>query len=289
MVGKKNSLTPLHCSLCQRFRFFKIRNESHLALRPVKRVGVSWFQHTLACQTIVFVTYLSSYLSAWMVVMVTIENYIHVRHSQRAKTLCTPFKAKMISLGFILLGLACYHFSFWTTTSEASGNRHVCTTKLEYFALHEIFTYVDTTLTLALPSLLLFVFTTGIVCCLLVLVKGSECRESCKRGPTGTFQISPLTQITVMLLAVTFSFILFHTPSHVVRLWMICEAFLTTDPNQLLPALRLQRVFEILYYTNFATNFLTFFFTGRQYRRVLKLRLMRFLCRKSSVTSAAYL
>lgn len=69
-----------------------------------------------------------------------------------------------------------------------------------------------------------------------------------------------------MLLAVSITFIALHTPSHTIRLRLLFAEFLDLRPALYIHDLRLQRMFELLYYSNFATNFVTYFIFGKAFR-----------------------
>lgn len=80
-----------------------------------------------------------------------------------------------------------------------------------------------------------------------------------------------------MLLAVSITFIALHTPSHAIRLRLLFAEFFEMKPALYLHELRLQRLFELLYYSNFATNCITYFVFGKAFRDLYK-QLYCFCC-----------
>lgn len=69
-----------------------------------------------------------------------------------------------------------------------------------------------------------------------------------------------------MLLAVSITFIGLHTPSHAIRIRLLFAQFLNLRPALYLHEFRLQRMFELLYYSNFATNCVTYLVFGKAFR-----------------------
>lgn len=75
---------------------------------------------------IIFITYICGFLSVWLVVMVTVENYIRIRHPYSVHLLCTPGKARVVLLVLGLTSIFCYNFPLWTTHSTLSKNISTC-------------------------------------------------------------------------------------------------------------------------------------------------------------------
>ncbi|CAG5116623.1 unnamed protein product [Candidula unifasciata] len=231
------------------------------------RIEVHWFHRHGVCQMIIFITYICGFLSVWLVVMVTVENYIRIRHPYRVHSLCTPGKARVVLLVLGLTSIFCYNFPLWTTHSTLSENVSTCSLVPEYSRFNEGLTYFDTTVTLVLPSVLVFCFMCGIFGSLLTAYKRSKrMKRLGRQRHIHFFCLSPYGRVTAMLLAVSITFIALHTPSHTIRLRLLFAEFLDLRPTLYLHELRLQRMFELLYYSNFATNCVTYFIFGKAFR-----------------------
>ncbi|KAK6965071.1 12-(S)-hydroxy-5 8 10 14-eicosatetraenoic acid receptor, partial [Biomphalaria glabrata] len=91
------------------------------------RVGVKWFNYHGVCQILVLVTYVSAFMSVWMVVMVTFENYVCICHPQLVTKFCTARRAQLVILLLLVLSTLCYHFPVWTSHVVLISNVSVCT------------------------------------------------------------------------------------------------------------------------------------------------------------------
>lgn len=90
------------------------------------RVEVHWFHKHGVCQMIIFITYVCGFLSVWLVVMVTVENYIRICHPHQVHALCTPGKARVVLLVLGITSIFSYNFPLWTTQSMISDNTSYC-------------------------------------------------------------------------------------------------------------------------------------------------------------------
>ncbi|CAG5123267.1 unnamed protein product, partial [Candidula unifasciata] len=138
------------------------------------RIDVSWFHKHGVCQMIVFITYVCGFLSVWMVVMVTLENYIRICHPHQVHTWCTPGKARVVLLVLGLTAVFCYNFPLWTTYSDTTQNKSICSLNPGYSNFNEGLTYFDTAMTLVIPAILVFSFMCGIFVSLLAVYKRNK-------------------------------------------------------------------------------------------------------------------
>ncbi|KAI8747890.1 thyrotropin-releasing hormone receptor, partial [Biomphalaria glabrata] len=93
-------------------------------------------------------------------------------------------------------------------------------------------------------------------------------------GHVKHFCSSPYGRLTVMLTAVSITFITLHTPSHIIRLRLLLGQLLGHGPT--LSQFLLQRLFELFYYINFALNSGIYLMFGKSFRGVFT---KFFLCR----------
>ncbi|KAH9488329.1 hypothetical protein Btru_063805 [Bulinus truncatus] len=335
---------------------------------------------------IVFVTYVCGFLSVWLVVLVTLENYIRICHPHRVLTLCTAGKARVILLVLCVLAVFCYNFPLWTTYSKVStANKSRCSlipvrlkclkvkgakltnstlksppltslrwkslndkshrkskvwefmgvlsavdmtsgrscalfnedlihcklcfeeqlkagkdghmskiycakksTASEFARFNEGLTYFDTAMTLVAPSVLVLLLMICIFGSLFAAYKRNKrMRKLGRQRHLHFFCLSPYGRVTAMLLAVSITFITLHTPSHAIRLRLLIGEILRQDPEHFLPALRLQRLFELLYYTNFATNYITYLVFGKTFRDLCRRYHCFCLCCKDKLAAEA--
>ncbi|KAH9493063.1 hypothetical protein Btru_022682 [Bulinus truncatus] len=243
------------------------------------RIGVQWFQIPFICQSVVFLTFLCSFTSVWLVVMVTFENYIRICKPDKVKAVCTLSRARTVMSTMVIFGVLCYQVPIWTMNSEVNNHKYVCFNMNEYYNYTEVMTYVDTALTLVIPLLLNLTWMCGIFRAL-VVARSRNRRLSVRRQGSHRGCSTPYNHVTAMLLTVTVTFIVLHTPSHTVRLRFLIDDFQNEDLGSYLDTVRLQQFFDLLYYTNFSTNFLIYVVSGRGFRALWRQYLGSCVCRK---------
>ncbi|XP_050517196.1 thyrotropin-releasing hormone receptor-like isoform X1 [Diabrotica virgifera virgifera] len=103
------------------------------------------------CQMCIYLTYVFSFLSVWLIVAFTIERFIAVQYPLKKPYICTAKRAKKIVSGLGLVAFLLYIFAFWIT--DVIDNE--CQLKPKYINFMEVFNYVDTTMTLVLPVIMI--------------------------------------------------------------------------------------------------------------------------------------
>ncbi|KAK0065367.1 mu-type opioid receptor [Biomphalaria pfeifferi] len=238
-------------------------------------IDIRWFHRQGVCQMVIFITYVSGFFSVWLVVLVTVENYIHICHPNAVTTFCTPGKARAALLVLGIFAIFCYNFPLWTTYSRTMVSRRQCLPIPEFSLFNEGLTYFDTIITLVLPSFLILLFMTAIFSSLIAAYwKNKKGRSSGQPGHVKHFCSSPYGRLTVMLTAVSITFITLHTPSHIIRLRLLLGQLLGRGPT--MSQFLLQRLFELFYYINFALNSGIYLMFGKSFRGVFT---KFFLCR----------
>ncbi|KAH3814425.1 hypothetical protein DPMN_142923 [Dreissena polymorpha] len=213
-----------------------------------------------ACRIIIFLTYVCGFISVWMVVFVTAENYIRICRPFVVNRLCTPKKAKICVAVVGLISVCLYNFPFWAMTPS---------TCLVYSGLENIIqglVYTDTVLTLAIPFVCLFLLMTAIVC---DLVKSYKRRKHL-RAPNARKNRNPMATVTKMLFAVTLSFFVLNLPSHVNRLrLMILPLIGLQSGNEFSSSDQaVEQITLSIYYLSLAFNIVLYIAFGSRFRCV---------------------
>lgn len=103
------------------------------------------------CQLVVYLTYVFSFLSVWLIVAFTVERFIAVQYPLKKPYICTVSRAKTIVV--TLTGISSianiYHFWFAAVVGDE------CQLRVEYQHFAEIVNYVDTVITLIIPVILI--------------------------------------------------------------------------------------------------------------------------------------
>ncbi|XP_052259596.1 FMRFamide receptor-like [Dreissena polymorpha] len=210
-----------------------------------------------ACRIIIFLTYVCGFISVWMVVFVTAENYIRICRPFVVNRLCTPTKAKIIVSVLGLIAVCLYNFPFWAMTPS---------TCLVYSGLVSGLVYTDTALTLAIPFVCLFLLMTAIVC---DLVKSYKRRRHL-RAPNARKNRNPMATVTKMLFAVTLSFFILNLPSHVNRLRLMILPLIGIQSRNEFSSLdqAVEQITLSIYYLSLAFNIVLYFAFGSRFRCV---------------------
>lgn len=232
------------------------------------------------CQCIVFVTYVCSFLTVWVVVFITIENYIVTFHLSKATYFCTVFKARVVVVTLTVIAVFLYMFSLWSTKIGEFMGTKACMSDSDYEELTGIFTYIDTVVTLVLPTTILIILIAAI------LVKHVVQSQKSKRCPCiqGVRRLSKkeksLLRITRVLLAISVSYVILSAPFYFNKLkYLILEAIDNLQYVTIRDRL-INQIFQIIYHTSFCYNFIFYIIWSMNYRRGLR-RLFRIRIRRS--------
>jgi hypothetical protein len=234
------------------------------------------------CQFVIYITYVSSFLSVWFVAGFTVERYIAICHPFHRPDMCTVHRAKVVVLGLSLLGLVIYACSLWTSGVQIMKQYSVCAPLLVYYSVHMTLTYTDSVLTFLLPFILIFVLNVKIAYTIACFYKNSNFSNDTNeaqlnaKGTIRTVSQQPFetscrgnraeVNVTKFLLIISSIFLLIGLPSYIMRIHMFVITF--TDPyykNSQLEKI-IQQLCQFLYYSNFAVNFLLYSCCGKNFR-----------------------
>lgn len=246
----------------------------------------------LACQLLVYITYVASFLSAWFIVGFTCERYIAICFPLHSNYLCSVFRQKVTVYILAFVALVIYNFSFWTTDSTT---KDVCIHKIEYLNFLNVVTWVDTFLTMVIPFIIIAFVNS------LVLRAVAKCKLKPKERPVLSYRmkrmrsvstpdlgecrtfinasvIRPLQgakrvnhqiRVTRTLLFVSSTFLILNLPAHVLRLFNLIASFTSTAPTVSDKLYFMQEVTAMLYYTTFSCNFFLYTLFGRNFKTSL--------------------
>ena len=191
----------------------------------------------------------------------------------------------------------------------------------DYYKLVHIFSSVDTVITLIIPSALIIVFNTAIACKVRMFTKrhrddsanpvvDSDCgyeldhafyrsgsrRRTCGsdrsvqgyiRNPRYMVRIRAQLRTTRALLAISTVFVLLNLPSHAFRIYAFIKQGINPDATKLSKAeWQIQECLLLLYYINFAANFVLYSAWSANFRRAVAQSTRKIKSRLASVTSS---
>jgi len=209
---------------------------------------MSFLTSDIACQLIIYLTYIASFLSVWFIVGFTCERYIAVCHPLRRPRLCSVYREKITVAALTVWACLMYNYSFWTTGFEQLEPQPRCYHKLRFIEFLNVITWFDTFLTMIIPFIIIIVVNISVLRKIYISrnksnnsfnadnTRGSSrstallysCRSSLvlvrhdrSRQPRNgrTYNGSPHVRVTRTVLCVSLTFLLLNLPSHVIRLY----------------------------------------------------------------------
>ncbi|XP_067668039.1 C-C chemokine receptor type 2-like [Haliotis asinina] len=236
------------------------------------RLDVRVFKTVGVCQATVFMSYITGFLSVWYVVFITWENFIRVSFPSRVTSLCSVKRAKYTIVLMITIAVGMYSFSLWTTGLISSHNNNSSCLVLEkYQTLLVAMTCVDSILTLVIPLVIMVFLNIAIsVSAINAHERRKRLFQSVQMTSTSRRKETPAMEVKVskLLFAVSLIFILFHTPSHVIRIKMMLLGLYGASPS--VNDGVLHRIFELVYYMNFSVHCAVYLIFGDNFRIVFK-------------------
>lgn len=264
----------------------KFRNTScnlYLAARSVCDIGfvitlfLTWFDfihHNVfnndgLCQLLLFLSSICSFLSVWFVLFVTIENYIRLCRPSKVLVFCNTTVAKFVILIGVSIAVSLYNFPLWGVKVQMIYGKKFCMTLDKYVNYEKITIFVDTLITLIVPVSIIIVM---LVLTLIQFVKDSK--PVCPLQGLSRYENEHFKRrnccyrnVTRLLTAVSVTFVILHTPNHVIRLKVVTENLtgvktMATDNER-----TLQQIFITMYYLNFSVNCLVYLLCGKRFRK----------------------
>ncbi len=228
-----------------------------------------------ACKVISFLGYALSDYSGWLIIAVTAERWLAVCLPLRATRFCTRENAvRVVTALFITLLLINCHF-FWTVhiVHIPHGEDFIphCEAADQFRTLIDaVWPWVDAFIYSFLPFVTILLLNTLIIRKVMRAKHNRRVLQFCGRGKTlevqQPFSATDSGRITIMLLTVSFSFLVTTLPMNVT---LIATRFLAPNIQDLgvMVVYRLVRtIMELLMYVNHSINFYLYCAAGRKFR-----------------------
>lgn len=234
-------------------------------------------KHVLLCQFWFFINHSAKTISSWTLVVITIERAIVVCQPLKTKQLCSARRAKVITFIIIAICPCFYIHYFWTLgTYEVIQDGVLVTVPSCVIQTHtvalktytqQIRPWQDFVVRFAAP------FTILLICNIIMirqLVQSRKQREKLSTGFTKKTSSSSygVSSVTVMLLTVSFTYLVCITPMQV--LYYIDKAAPfekpVTNHSQAVATIRWALAID-MYYINHAINFVLYCVTGAGFRK----------------------
>lgn len=209
------------------------------------------------CCLIIFLSYFCGCMSVWLVVFVTVENYIRICKPFIASRFCKPSTATVAVVLLVVLSSCIYSFPFWAMNPDR------CIPYDEFYFTVQALVSLDSILTLVIPFLFISVLMAAIVCHMIKFCNRRERRTS----STSRNVPNTMAKVTKMLFAVSVSFIVLSVPSHVFRLNIMLSNLVHKEAQFSLQDEAIQQVTLLLYYMSMSLNIMVYFMFGSKFRK----------------------
>jgi hypothetical protein len=245
-------------------------------------VHVRVFHIQGVCQIVVFMSYICGFLSVWFVVYVTFENYFRICRPTSVSNYCTTTISHKVIAYTVMMSVLLYNFPMWTTSIQTHNGVPYCHWEDKYANLMQAVTYIDTFFTLVMPVVIILILMTALMCSSFKALRRQKRR--CSVSGNSFRSRSPQQKAARLLFAVLFSFLVLHTPNHVIRIKVMIIRLVDGYSDLTRTDQTLQRMFELLYYFNFSLNFLIYLVACKSFRNTF----VRKLCATRCVTVGQY-
>ncbi len=125
-------------------------------------VRINIVHQTYMCHVVVYLTYISSFLSVWAVVSFTVERYIVVCHPFQRQTMCTVARARIVVISETVFACLFYSYALWTTKIIDHDGFQICGQEEKYINFTRYVSYLDSMMTLVIPSVAIILLNTRI-------------------------------------------------------------------------------------------------------------------------------
>ena len=139
-----------------------------LLLSWLSLVGHDLYGRPGWCQGIVYVTYVTTFLSVWLVVAFTVERFVAVCYPLLRTAVCTVRRARMVVVCLVITALALYSYLLVVAAPvphPGAAGRALCQVRPAYLGVAGAMNHLDTVLALLLPVLTIVTLNVQIARC----------------------------------------------------------------------------------------------------------------------------
>ncbi len=168
-----------------------------------KRIVLSVYR----CKGAKFTYYFTTFVSAWMVVAMTIERWTSVHFPLKAKIMCTVKREikVIITINILVIPLGCLTYYSFDVFSFANGSKY-CDIKLSWYSFYDGYDIVILSLYSLIPSIVI----TG--CNILIIYRMSKAAQSMQGEVHNSTMAQTARKTSITLLTISFTFIICTLP-----------------------------------------------------------------------------
>lgn len=215
------------------------------------------------CKSLSHILYSSSHISAWLIVIVTINRYIIICKPFLTRELCTRTKAKKSIIGVLTLCLIINIHLYWTVSLDDDHDTasHKCRGDKQYkYFTTNILPMLDAGVYSVIPCCLLLIFNA------LIIRKIISSNKINKMSANKQRNNRKQTRFTKILITVSMSFVINAVPISILLIFV--EHFNSGNykSHALVSAWIARASAELLMYLNHSTSFILYSISGSKFR-----------------------
>lgn len=232
-------------------------------------------QSGVFCVISIYITYVTSFLSIWYVVLIMLDRYIVVCHPLRGHKLCSRQRVLIALTIVTTFGVLFYSHCFFTMKIDQTDDdeRQLCRVQDNYYHVLRLITYFDIVITFIIPVVTVLVFNLAVICAIRRFYfrqfRMSQGRMYASTSPLFNILSKAQVRLTVMLIIVSSVFLVLNLPSHGFRFFILVNDILKRRKENFNLFL-IQHCLQIMYYINFAINFLLYCTCSKSFRRCFR-------------------
>ena len=226
------------------------------------RIGICYGHYPVWCHIMIYVTYVCSFLSVWYVVLIMVDRYIVVCHSLHVPNWCSKRRARIAIVIVSSFGALIYAHMFFTMAVKGEN----CTLEPKPFMMQivSIVIYVDTVITFIFPFAVIIVLNVIVVSSVRRFVIQHTVSKGRPMAAPPNILSKAQYRITRTFILISVMLLVTNVPSHGIRFYIVLKGLIQTPNPQLALA---QHICQVVYYTNYATNFLLYTVSSRIFRK----------------------
>ena len=254
---------------------------------------------TWVCKLVNVVGYTVSNFSVWLIVAVTAERFVAVCYPLLAPSVCSRRRSTRIIFAVLAVQLVIHAHFAWTTEVRAAaaaaatppdnvsstlvGTLRQCGASSGFETLiDDVWPWIDAAIYSFVPFVVIMALNTMIVRQVIASRRdrGELCQQSTStsltlsRGSTDVSKSTESTRLSVMLLTVSFAFLVTTFPMNTTLIATSCWTAslpngIVTDLAFAAKLMLVRTVCELLMYVNHSINFFLYCATGQKFRRQL--------------------
>lgn len=232
-------------------------------------------QSVVFCVISIYITHVTSFLSVWYVVLIMLDRYIVVCHPLKGHRLCSRQRVLIALTIVTAFAVLFYSYCFFTLKIDHldDSERQLCRVRESSYQVLRLITYFDSVITFIIPMVAVFVFNLAVICSIrrFYFRQFRMSRGQLYASTSPMFNILSKAQVrlTVMLIIVSSVFLILNLPSHGFRFFILVNDLLQRRKENFHLFL-IQHCLQIMYYINFAINFLLYCTSSKSFRRCIR-------------------